>query len=296
MSELPPNLPRPLTFNNEPFYWPIHCESPTGSLSESQAQESLAGSGHAVLMLHGLGGGSYELRPIAERLHAQGLTVQGINYPGHVEPASRMAHSTWPEWYAHAEETYLALAQSHRHVSLVGFSTGCPLALRLALQHPVSRLVLLSPFLEIKRQFFMPLERLVHPVSRVVPHVPRFTLPIRDRESLRQSMALSVIETFNLRTVCSALELIREIKPKLGEVQNPTLIIQSRRDSVVDPRGAHYLMQHLGSTHKSVHWLQQSDHIIPLDVERETVFTLTETFLQEAIQLGQPGSDPANPR
>jgi len=268
MAERSDSNPLELILSNEPFYWPGQSD-----------QEN----GHAILLLHGLGGGCYELRPIAEHLHVQGLAVQGINYPGHSEPAGRMPHSTWPEWYAHAEAAYLGLKKDYHTVSLVGFSTGCPLALRLAHHHAVNRLVLLSPFLEIKRQFRVPLEPMLPSVSRWLEHVPRLSLPIRDRQIQAQARAMPFIETFNLRAVDSALEMIREVKPLLGGLKNPTLIIQSRRDSVVDPRGAQYLMQHLGSADKSLHWLRDSDHIIPLDVEREFVLARTLEFLSASL-------------
>lgn len=255
-----------ITLDNEPFYWPN--------------PDTEAGQ-HAVLMLHGLGGGSYELRPIAERLHKMGFSVQGLNYPGHDQPAIRMPPSVWPEWYGHIEAAYQQLQLNHQRISLVGFSTGCPLALKLAHQYPVDRLVLLSPFLEVKRQFSIPLELMIGPFSQLWEHIPRLTLPIRDREIREQAKALSMIETFNLRSVRSALELIREVKPLLANIQNPTMIIQSHQDTVVDPRGAHYLMQHLGSSHKSLHWLEHSNHIIPLDVEREMVFSKVLAFFQK---------------
>lgn len=252
---------------NEPFYWP----------NPSTSEQS-----QAILLLHGLGGGSYELRPIAERLRQlPGISVKGVNYPGHDRAASRMPASTWPEWYTHIEAEYEALRQNHPRVSVIGFSTGCPLALKLAHQADIDRLVLLSPFLEIKRHFPLPLEPFVPTVSRWLEHVPRFGLPIADPHMRKQAEAAAFIETFNLRSVHSALELIREVKPLLGRIENPALIIQSHRDAVVDPRGAKYLMQHLGSSQKRIHWLNRSNHIISLDVEREEVFSHILDFLQE---------------
>lgn len=250
--------------NNEPFYW----------LGMHEVMQD-----HAVLLLHGLGGGCYELRPIGERLHAQGFSVKSVNYPGHDRPATRMPQSVWQDWYAHIEAAYQELAENHRHVSLIGFSTGCPLALKLAHQYPVDRLVLLSPFLEIKRQFQIPLEPFVSPVSHWLQHIPRIRLPIQDAQMRKQAHAIAYMQSFNLRTVCSALELIQEVKLLVPEIQNQTLIIQSPKDSVVDARGAQYLMTHLGSSDKNLHWLKTSNHIISLDVEREEVFSKVLEFL-----------------
>jgi carboxylesterase len=47
------------------------------------------------LLLHGLGGGAYEMQLLDEYLHRKGLSVQTINYPGHDHPAPRMPASTW---------------------------------------------------------------------------------------------------------------------------------------------------------------------------------------------------------
>lgn len=256
----------PLNLNNEPFYWLGH-------------QPEI--SHQAVLLLHGLGGGSYELRPVAERLRALGISVKGINYPGHDKPLTRMPSSTWQEWYAHIEASYQELSQTHRNVSLIGFSTGCPLALKFSHQYPIDKLILLSPFLDIKRHFRFPLAPFITPISRYLEHVPRFGLPIQDRAMRQQAQAIAFMQSFNLRAVSSALELIQDVKPLIPNLQNPTLIIQSPLDTVVDPQGAEYLMQHLGSTQKKLHWLKKSNHIITLDVEREEVFEQILAFLSE---------------
>lgn len=260
----------PFTLSNEPFYWP------GASLELPEVK-----SNHAVLLLHGLGGGIYEVRPVGERLHAQGYSVKGINYPGHDQPAARMPMSAWQDWYAHVEASYQELAQTHEHISVIGFSTGCPLALKLAHQYEIEHLVLLSPFLEIKRLLNFPVEPIIKPVSQWLVHLPRVRLPITDRALRKQAQQMAFIESFNLRTVSSALELIREVKLIVPEIMNRTLIIQSPLDRVVDPRGAEYLMTHLGSPEKVLHWLKSSNHIIALDVEREEVFSKVLEFLSD---------------
>ncbi len=113
-----------------------------------------ATSDHACLLLHGLGGGVYEMQLLGEYLHQQGFTVQGINYPGHDQPLTKMPTSRWQEWYEHIVENYQKLVQRYTNVSIIGFSTGCPLALYLAANNPVKHLVLLSPFLAIRHEWY----------------------------------------------------------------------------------------------------------------------------------------------
>ncbi len=240
-------------------------------------------SDRACLLLHGLGGGVYEMQLLGHYLNQQGLAVQGINYPGHDQPASRMPASTWQQWYEHILETYQKLAQRYQSVSVVGLSTGCLLGLYLAASHPVQKLVLLSPFLLVKREWYylLPPEVYLLSVGWLIQDVPRFRFAVQDKAMQVAAEQVRFSETFSLSAARSAVELINLVKPQLRHIQVPTLIIQSPKDIVVDPSGAEFLYQNLGTSTKKLHWLQKSNHVITLDIEREEVFAQVGTFLQE---------------
>ncbi len=231
-------------------------------------------------MLHGLGGGPYEMQHLGQFLNQQGLTVQAVVYPGHDVPGT-MPQSRWEDWYAHSIKAYEALAQSYEQVSILGFSTGCPLGLYLASEYLVFKLVMLAPYLKLqsKRTYGFPLELLVRTVGRVVTSVPRRGLPIFDPEMHRQGHAVAFHRTFNIPSVRSAMQLIQRVKPRLPSLKNPILIIQPRLDTVVDPAGAAYLYQQIGSADKTLCWLEDSNHIITLDRERQQVYESVGDFL-----------------
>lgn len=236
-------------------------------------------TGHAFLLLHGLGGGPYETRLLADRLHARGHSVRGILYPGH-EPARVMPASRWQDWYVRSRAACRELRDEHRRVHLVGFSTGCPVAIHLAAQEGANGLIMLSPFLAIRRFLGLRPERMLGLLPGLTS-VRRLGPPIRDRQMRRAVVAaLGRGRTFNLHAVRSALELIALVREELDQVTTPALIIQSRRDSVVEPAGALELYERLGSADKRLVWLSRSDHAIGLDVEREEVFTAVEDFVQ----------------
>ena len=236
---------------------------------------------HAVLLLHGLGGGVFELSLLGQRLHEQGVSVCGINYPGHDKPVRRMPASRWEQWYAHVEETYHQLAQHHDVVSVIGFSTGSLLSLELASRYPVHNLILLSPFLKLRHQWYYGLrpENYIRFFGSMLGSVPRMPPRLHDRAMKTAAMQTSPFKTFNINAVASALELIERIKPKLPQITAPSLIIQSSHDHVVCPSGASYLMAHLGSTKKELVWLNRSNHVITLDVERDDVTRHIVRFL-----------------
>ena len=107
-------------------------------------------------MLHGLGGGPYELQPLIAALEAAGLQVLAPIMPGHDGPGPKMPSSCWRDWAATAESAFDLLSAGGRQVAVVGFSTGGTLALYLASRRPVLRQVLLAPFLAIRYSGLIP--------------------------------------------------------------------------------------------------------------------------------------------
>ncbi|HEY9846218.1 MAG TPA: alpha/beta hydrolase, partial [Candidatus Caenarcaniphilales bacterium] len=112
---------------------------------------------------------------LGQYLHQQGFTIQAIHYPGHDQPVPRMPASTWQQWYNHVLEAYQNLAQEYASVSVIGFSTGCLLSLHLAAAYRLEKLILLCPFLALKRQWYwlLPLEAYVFSIGWLIDDIPR---------------------------------------------------------------------------------------------------------------------------
>lgn len=235
----------------------------------------------SCLILHGLGGGPYELRPLIDALKAQGFPLAAPILPGHEGPGPVMPHSSWRDWAAAAEQAYDELAAAGGPVAIVGFSTGGTLGLYLAARRPVARLVLLAPFLAIRYSRLIPVRpaAFLKLASRVLPNLRRRPPAVRDREMKRHCAASASYQTFSLHAALSALELIDEVKVLVSSIRTPTLIIQGRLDTVVEPRAAGWLRDHLGSEEKELVILSRSDHLVALDCQRDRVIALTRDFL-----------------
>ena len=82
-----------------------------------------------------------------------------------------------------------------------------------------------------------------------------------------------------LVSVHELFDVIARMKEHLGEVAQPTLIMHSRCDHTAAPESARYLYDHIASREKELVWLERSGHLLPLDVERQTVFEKTADFL-----------------
>ena len=235
----------------------------------------------SCLVLHGLGGGPYELAPLVADLEAAGLPVSAPVLPGHEGPGPVMPGSCWRDWAATAESAYDELAAHGRPVFVVGFSTGATLALYLTSRRPVSRLVLLAPFLAIRYTGLVPVrpDLYLRPLARVIPNLPRRPPAIRDAEMRRWASAQSHFRTFSIPAALSALELIDTVKPLVPGITAPALIMQGQLDTVIEPAGAAWLYQNLGSTDKTIVGLARTDHVLALDRERAQVIAATRAFI-----------------
>ncbi len=224
----------------------------------------------SCLILHGLGGGPYEVAPLTEALRDAGLQVSAPIMPGHDGPGPIMPGSRWEDWASAVEAAFDAMEAP---TAVLGFSTGGTLALWLAKRRPVARMVLLAPFLAIRYSRWIPIRpaRYLRQIARVVPDLPRRPPAARDPRVRREIAAQWQFRTFSIAASLSALELIDLVKPTIPSIDIPTLIIQGKHDSVVEPREASWIYDHLGSAQKRFLLMNQSDHLVALDHDRERV-------------------------
>jgi carboxylesterase len=245
----------------------------TGSSSRSARPSCLA--------LHGLGGGPYELGPVIAALEAEGLQVAAPTLPGHEGPGPIMPSSRWQDWADATEAAFEGLAAAGAPVVVIGFSTGGTLALHLAARRPVARLVLLAPFLGIRYSRLIPMRPATYlrHLARLIPNLRRRPPAVRDPAMRHQVAAAACYRTFSLGATLSALELIDEVKPLVPGISIPTLIIQGKLDTVVEPRDTAWLHDQLGAGHKLLVILPRSDHVVAVDRDRDRVIALTREFV-----------------
>jgi carboxylesterase len=225
---------------------------------------------------------------LAERLAASGVSTRTVLLPGHGLPGRRMPFSRWTEWFAAVSQAQEELASRHRRVDLVGFSTGAPLVLHLCAHRPVNgRLVLLAPFLRVYRPRFSPVRAEV--LLRAFPFltaVPRRRPPLRDGPLRQKVEHCAGYRTFSLSSAKSALELIELVEAELPSIVAPTLIIQGRQDTVVDPRGAALVEARLGGPRRLFE--VDSDHLLTLDTSASLVLDVAQRFLIEPGDICTP--------
>jgi len=75
-------------------------------------------------------------------------------------------------------------------------------------------------------------------------------------------------------------KFMRHVEDDLPYVKAPTLVVQGRKDSMVPPVNGDLIYQALGSQVKHLLYLDRSDHVIPMDFDREILFEKAIRFIR----------------
>jgi len=101
---------------------------------------------HAVLLLHGYSGSTYEWKTVVAGLKAAGIPYYAPLMTGYgLNNFDLLSSVKAADWLRDAENAYQVLAAIADEVSVVGHSTGANLAIHVASRNPVKHLVLSGP-------------------------------------------------------------------------------------------------------------------------------------------------------
>ncbi|HEU4322571.1 MAG TPA: alpha/beta fold hydrolase [Roseiflexaceae bacterium] len=245
-----------------------------------------------VLLLHGYSGAPAELRPMGMALAEAGYTVHGPLLPGHGGVPADLFGVRWEDW-ADAGAAGLALLRREcERVVVVGFSMGGLLALLLAAREPVDAVMALAPALRLFGEpqlrltgvlrlvmpWFRPLERADFSDPRVraqvLQRVPGLDLDNPEVVArVRQEARIPVGSLYEI------VRLQAQARRELPRVTAPLLLMQGRRDTVVQPRSVEEVARLARSTDLRISWFERSGHLLPLEEEREAVWATAARWL-----------------
>ena len=246
-----------------------------------------------VLLVHGLGGTPVELRFIAQALARAGHTVYCCQLAGHCRTPEELRRSTWREWYASVEAAHDKLAGSCDVILAGGLSMGGILALHLAQQRPqgVHGLLLFAPTLKLDG-WSMPWRSVLLQYVRPLPI--RLELELAEREPyglkderVRRIVVASMqsgdagaagVFSTPMRSMAHFNSLVAEVKPRLGQVRQPALIVHPRQDDIASLKNAQYLQANLGGLVDTL-VLDNSYHMVTLDQQRHIVADRATSFV-----------------
>lgn len=212
------------------------------------------------------------MRPLAETLAEAGFAVEMPRLPGHGTAVEDMVDTTWDDWLTEAERA-LGVLQSRLpggEVVVVGLSMGGALTVALAQGHPeLAGIVLINTPVAAPPELAASLEEMMAGGLEVIDSIGG---DIADPDADEASY-----DATPLRPLVTMLMAAEDIRSRLGEVRQPTLIITSRQDHVVNPDDSDVLAESISGPVERV-WLEKSFHVATLDYDRAEVEHRTVEF------------------
>lgn len=231
------------------------------------------GSGEiGILLCHGFTGSPVSMRPWAEHLAAAGYTVRLPLLPGHGTHWRDLNRTPWTDWYAHAEKALVELTGRCRSVLVFGLSMGGALTLRLAEEHPeIAGIVLVNPSVLTLRKD----AKLLSVLSKVLPSMPGI-----GNDIAKPGVLEGCYDRMPLRAAASLALLWRVVRADLGKVTQPTLLLHSKVDHVVEPENSAAVLNGIASTDVTEVVLANSYHVATLDHDAPLIFERSAAFAE----------------
>jgi carboxylesterase len=244
----------------------------------------LQGDRGAVLLLHGLTGSPYSVKPLAEALGAAGYDVSVPLLMGHGTSPEALHHTRWNDWLMSARHAFDELAQAHEKVFVGGLSLGALLTIVLAQERGAKvagAILMATPLhLDFLSQNVLRIARTI-PIASVFPYKMKKGGP--DVSDPAVAAAMPSYDRTPIAAAVSFLDgqdIARERAPRLSV---PVLVQHGRQDHVAPARNAREVYSLLRAPHRRMIIYPRSWHILPLDVEHEQVQRDVLAFVDDPI-------------
>lgn len=233
---------------------------------------SPGGGPHGALVLHGFTGSPVSMRPLAEALSEAGFAVEMPRLPGHGTAVEDLVETGWDDWLTEADRALTALQARcpDGRVVVAGLSMGGALTTALAQGHPeLAGIVLINAPVAAPPELAASLEEMLAGGMEIIDSIGG---DIADPDADEASY-----DATPLRSLVTMLMAAEDVRARLAEIQQPTLIITSRQDHVVNPEDSDVLAEHISGPVERV-WLEKSFHVATLDYDRAEVEHRTVEF------------------
>ena len=240
-----------------------------------------------VLVLHGFSSNPDNFRhftPLLETLdveyHVPLLRGHGADTP------EAVGGIPWQSWVEDCHHSLHELSSKVERVIILGHSMGGWLALNLSIDYRsmIDSVIVAGASLRTVSKLGpgRPLNFLVPVLSRLYKRWD-FSSVYSDQKLVDSDPSYDWIPTAAFKEVFDLLHLT---KSRIAEVNVPTLILHSLRDSTNDPRGVSELVESISTStdEKRVVWFEKTEHSMFLDCERDEVNKTIIEHIQQRVE------------
>jgi carboxylesterase len=242
------------------------------------------------VLVHGFSADAEEMRPLGAAMAQAGFPVVGVQLPGHGIRPEALLDVGVAEWLDAVEHAIGGLRRDGRRVAIAGMSMGALLALVAAAEarQQVDALVLCGTALTLSNRWirWLPIVERVPGIARRWPLLPRGG--VRGISDPAARLASRAYDAVPWRATRELLALIRRARTALPQITQPVLAMHGGGDRTVPHSVLEELRSGCRASSFEAHVLEQSWHVITMDVERERVAALAIDFLSRVEAATAP--------
>ncbi|HPX93042.1 MAG TPA: alpha/beta fold hydrolase [Bacillota bacterium] len=211
---------------------------------------------HAVLFIHGICGSPNHFRDFYGQV-PDDWSIRAILIEGHGGTVRQFSRSSMARWKEQVSRTVDELAADHASILITGHSMGTLLAIEQALRKPKY----------VKALFLLAVPLRARASRAAVSQSLRTVLDLDSRGDPALEAAKALYSMNPDRKIWrylgyipryyELLKLMRETRGRIPQLALPCRVLMSRRDEIVSPRSADYL---LVNPRIDLGWLEHSDH------------------------------------
>ena len=233
-------------------------------------------SDKAILVIHGFSASPSSMKELDPIFLSNNLTIHSILLPGHGTSTFDLNKVNRTDWSIASENSYLDLKKNYSEVYILGYSLGGVLALEIASNYNVSKLILINTPIKYSMkntEIILPLLNFIekYHVKGIFPGTEKDKLYFYEKYNLYRSVPVKSMQ--------EVIAFSYEIRPELEKVNSPILIFQSENDILADPFSSLYIYSHVNSKEKKIITLKESSHVNLTTSDRELIFEESSNFL-----------------
>jgi len=233
-----------------------------------------------ILLSHGYMAAPLEVKGLADYLGRLGYWVYVPRLKGHGTSPDDLATRSYQDWMGSIDHGYAIISSICRKVVVGGFSTGAGLALGLAarLNHVAGVFAVAAPMtlMDFSSKFAPAVDIWNRIMDRAYKVGPKKEFVENKPENPHINYLRNPISG-----VREIERLMRDLEPKLPNLNIPALIVQSRRDPVVDPKGSRKIFEIIGASEKEYILFNFDRHGILLGDGAEKVYRAIGEFVKQ---------------
>lgn len=169
------------------------------------------------------------------------------------------------EWLILAEKELVRFMNDCFAIVIIGYSIGGLIGIHLAEKYNVDALITINTPIYISD-----FRRLVG----MLRYQPREINP----SNINRRVISALYNLFNFN------RLVNQAKRKLCKLYCPLLVIQSKKDRIIDWSSGYYILENARSRNKEIQFFPKSGHFILCDSEKQLVFIRVLQFVEKTME------------